>query len=81
MYTSLWLRGRESEFNGFKSLPINEAWDKMPASDEGPWLDNLYLDSIKYNDREKYGRILGYIYRDNEGMSLNDRLVESGLGV
>ncbi|QIG71384.1 putative nuclease protein [Rhizobium phage RHph_TM40] len=78
MYTSLWLRGLEGQFDELKTLNLDEAWSKVPRSDTGPWLTNLYLDSKSYNDREKYGRILGYIYR-NEALSLNTRLIQEGL--
>jgi endonuclease YncB( thermonuclease family) len=38
----------------------------------------LTLHSRRYNEREKYGRILGEIYSDEEVESLNEALVSNG---
>lgn len=38
----------------------------------------FFLISDKYDEREKYGRILGRIYRDADPVSLNVALVEAG---
>ena len=38
----------------------------------------LTLVSRKYDDREKYGRILGRIYREGDGVSLNTALADAG---
>jgi micrococcal nuclease len=45
------------------------------------WLTGRYdltLHSRKYDEREKYGRILGTVYNGNEAESLNDALVREG---
>ncbi len=36
------------------------------------------LHSRKYNEREKYGRVLGTIYRDDDAESLNAALIREG---
>jgi len=47
------------------------------------WLiaEKLVLHSRKYNEREKYGRVLGSIYRDDDPESLNAALVREGHAV
>ena len=47
------------------------------------WFENdpqLYLQSHGLNEREKYGRVLGTIYRDGDAISLNAALIYSGHG-
>ncbi len=41
----------------------------------------LTLHSRKYNEREKYGRVLGTIYRDDDPESLNAALIREGHAV
>jgi micrococcal nuclease len=38
----------------------------------------LWLTGRKYNEREKYGRILGTVYNGIEAESLNDALIREG---
>jgi micrococcal nuclease len=69
MFAHLWLCGREDKFGD----PAEELWAMHT------FRKDLYLDSRKYNAREKYGRILGVIYRGGEEKSLNDALLDKGL--
>lgn len=39
----------------------------------------LYIESNKFNSREKYGRILATVFRDEDVVSLNVALVKAGL--
>lgn len=46
------------------------------------WIDQalkLYLLSNEFKPREKYGRILATVFRDDDPISLNDALVAAGL--
>ncbi len=48
------------------------------------WLadrNDLVLHSRRYDDREKYGRVLGTIYRGDEPESLNNALLRTGNAV
>jgi micrococcal nuclease len=36
--------------------------------------------SLKYDDREKYGRVLAQVYRDADPVSLTEALIASGNG-
>jgi len=41
----------------------------------------FHLDSRSYKPREKYGRILGVVYRYGDPVSLNDALLKAGHAV
>jgi micrococcal nuclease len=41
----------------------------------------LWLHSQKYDEREKYGRVLGVIYAEGDPVSLNDALLAGGYAV
>lgn len=41
----------------------------------------LYIESNRYDEREKYGRILATIFRADDPVSLNDALLSAGLAV
>lgn len=48
------------------------------------WLNGasrLYVESNRFNAREKYGRILATVFRDDDAVSLNDALLVAGLAV
>jgi micrococcal nuclease len=54
---------------------------KLATAFTKSWVDghaNFHLSSTKYNQREKYGRVLGVLYRDGDTVSLNDALLNSG---
>lgn len=78
LFTILWLQGNESSFDERLAVPVKDAITNV-LDDELAWLPNLYVDSVKYNAREKYGRILGVFYRGVEEESLNQALLNKGL--
>lgn len=46
------------------------------------WLadaSKLYIESKRFNSREKYGRILAVVFRDDDAVSLNAALIVAGL--
>lgn len=48
------------------------------------WMDlslKLFVQSNRFNEREKYGRILATVFRDSDPTSLNDALLTAGLAV
>ena len=41
----------------------------------------IVLHSKRYDDREKYGRVLAVVYRDDDPVSLNDAMLQAGKAV
>ena len=79
-----WLRNQSVRLYGVNTAETNsrDAAEresaKIASTFTRTWLTSaskLTLKSNKYDDREKYGRILGTIYRDGDAVSLNEALV------
>jgi micrococcal nuclease len=54
---------------------------KVATAFTAQWLAGwppLVLHSRKYDEREKYGRVLATIYREGDAESLNDALIRTG---
>lgn len=64
--------GRNATPDGRAAVAFTSAWF---ADDP-----QLMLQSHGLTEREKYGRVLGTIYRDGDIVSLNDALILSGHG-
>lgn len=62
------IRGINATPAGMEAKKFVEEW--FAAS------DTLKLVSLKYDQREKYGRVLGQIFRDDDPVSLNEVLAE-----
>jgi endonuclease YncB( thermonuclease family) len=62
--------GRNATAAGHEAKDFTEKW--LAAA------KRLSIVSRKYDDREKYGRILGEIYRDDDPVPLNIALEEAG---
>ena len=68
LYTTLWLKGLEQNYVSGGTADLS-----------APWLDGLVLDSRRYDAREKYGRVLGDIYRPGHPTTLNQDLFTMNL--
>lgn len=60
---------------GQKAKDFTTSWLKH-AKREG-W--SLILQVTRYDAREKYGRVLAYIFRGDDPVSLNDQLLQAGM--
>lgn len=58
-----------------KDFTIN--WLKHAKREGWP----LILQVTRYDAREKYGRVLAYIFRGDDPVSLNDQLLQAGMAV
>lgn len=61
--------------------PKAEASGKAASAFTIAWIaagKTFWLISDRYDQREKYGRVLGRVYRDADPISLNKALVEAG---
>ncbi len=68
------------EIRGVNAVPEGIIAREFTAA----WLagrTDLVLHSRRYDEREKYGRVLGTIYRGDEPESLNDALIRTGNAV
>jgi micrococcal nuclease len=63
--------------------PKKEPAGKLSKTFTTKWVDEatqpFRMSARKYDWREKYGRLLGVIYRGDDPVSLNDALLEAGL--
>ncbi len=75
LYTDLWLRGQEHLWTTDRTVDFDKFKNGLILFD---YLDDLYVDSRKYDARGKYGRVLGAIYRRGEPTSLNEALLALG---
>lgn len=65
------------EIYGTRATPAGTLAREFVLQWLGPRYD-LRLHSRRYDEREKYGRILGTIYNGDEPESLNDALIREG---
>jgi endonuclease YncB( thermonuclease family) len=75
LYTDLWLRSQEHLWTDDRTVDFDAFKAGIVLND---YRNDLYVDSRKYDAREKYGRVLGVIYRGDDPVSLNEALLALG---
>lgn len=66
---------------GMAARAFTAEWLSPPGTLGTGFRSDLWLDSIKFDGFEKYGRVLGKIYRGEDPVSLNDALLAAGHAV
>ena len=76
LFVCHWINGSDDKFK--EQL---EMMSTLPTTDKWRWEDNIgkfFLRSDKYDQRGKYGRVIGTIYRAGDLVSLNQALIDNG---
>lgn len=78
LFVELWLRGVELRYQDIRSSGADPK-AAIASLSSIAYSSPMYLHSKKYDERGKYGRALGVIYRGEDVVSLNERLILEGM--
>ncbi|MHA2055084.1 MAG: thermonuclease family protein [Candidatus Hodarchaeales archaeon] len=84
LFVGMWINNNERGYFNKDLIHYDQVIESMYRTAQYTWgwedgLHLFYLKSDKYDQRGKYGRVIGTIYRMGDPVSLNQALIDNGL--